>query len=186
MGFAHQSGCCMAKHGKRGRRFRKYLRGSVDEQLALGALATKDVVAGPYDETVNGRTWVTTHIATWTMDDFTPLDESGPVLVGIAHSDYNAAEIEAWIETLGSWDEGDLVSQELAKRKIRRVGIFESGADALASVVLNDGKPIRTKCNWLLNQGQSLQMWAYNLGTASLATTVPTVHVQGHVNLWPQ
>ncbi len=107
-------------------------------------------------------------------------------MVGVAHSDYTAAEIEEWIETTGSWDEGDLVQQEIAKRKIRRCGIFDGPSDANNTAVLNEGAARRTKCGWILNLGDGLNQWAYNMGTGDLATTSPVVRVQGHANLWPQ
>lgn len=120
------------------------------------------------------------------MSDFTIGAGIGPFLVGIAHSDYTAAEVEAWIEQTQSWNEGDLIGQEIAKRKIRIVGTFHNFGDAATTFTLNDGKPIATKLGWILIQSQQLSLWAYNLGTAAVATTVPTVNVQGHVNLFPQ
>ncbi len=175
----------MAGRPKR-RRMGRYIRGDMDEQLALSTLAAKTAVKGNFDQVVNGRTFVSSVVATWALSEFTKSTGDGPILVGIAHGDYSAAEIEAWIENSGSWDEGDLVQQEVGKRKIRRVGIFHTPDDEAQAVVLNDGKPIRTKCGWILNDGATLSHWAYNLGTSALATTSPTLNTQGHANLWPR
>ncbi len=175
----------MAKHPKRGRKFRKYLRGNADEQVDLTTLATLTLANAPFDDVVFNRTWVSTLIARWAMSNWTPIADVGPIMVGVAHSDYSKAEIEEFIENTASWNEGNLVQQEIAKRKIKIVGILENPADVNATAVLNDGKPIRTKCNWILMEGQTLQAWAYNLGTAAVATTVPRLRVQGHANLWP-
>ncbi len=164
----------------------RYIRGDMDEQLALGTLAAKDVVKGDFDQTVNERTLVSSVIATWSLSEFTKSTGDGPILVGIAHSDYTAAEIEEFIENAGSWNEGDLVNQEVGQRKIRRVGIFSTPDDEAQTVTLNDGTPIRTKLNWILLQGQTLSHWAYNLGTGALGTTSPTLNTQGHANLWPR
>ncbi len=173
------------RRGKGRRRFRKYLRGNIDEDMSLGVLAAADAVLQA-TETVNGRTFVSSVFLRWAMAGWTVIDGVGPILVGVAHSDYTAAEIEAWIEqTTGSWNEGDLVEQEVATRKIRKIGIFEQVGQSLGAQALNDGKPIRTKLGWVLNQGQGLSIWAYNLGTGSVATTDPTVHANGHANLWP-
>ncbi len=106
-------------------------------------------------------------------------------MVGVAHPDYTSAEIEEWIENLGSWEEANMVQQEIGRRRIRRVGVFEDPDDPTSAVVLNDGKPIRTKCGWMLTTGQGLRMWAYNMGLVALATTDPNVHIEGHCNLWP-
>ncbi len=174
---------------KKGRgKFRRYIRGNVDEQLGLGTLASRTLVATAFDETVQDRCYVSSLIASWAMRQLTPALGQGPIMVGVAHSDYVASEIEEFIENTGSWSEGDLVSQEIGKRKIRIIGIFQSEGDATAPTMatLQDGKKIRTRLGWILNQGQTLDLWAYNLGTASLATTVPEIQLQGHINLWPQ
>ncbi len=168
------------------RRMGKYLRGSIDEDLDLGTLGTKDVVLAAFDETVNERTLVSSIVLTWTLSNFTPIASAGPILVGVAHGDYTAAQIEEYIENTGSWNEGSMIGQEQANRKIRRVGIFDTPDAATDSSVLNDGKSIKTKLNWILNQGETLNQWAYNLGTAALATTDPRVHMAGHANLWPR
>ncbi len=176
----------MARRPKRRRRMGRYIRGNVDEELALTALATKDVVGSVFDETVNERTWVSSVKATWSMANFTPIANAGPIIVGVAHGDYTDAEIEEWLESTGQWNEGNLVAQEISKRKIRQVGSFETPDDAADIVVLNDGKPINTKCGWILLQGQTLRLWAYNSGSANVATTAPAVTINGHANLWPR
>ncbi len=173
----------MAKHPKK---FRKYLRGNVDEELTIAALGSRALTAVAFDETVDERTFVSSLVASYSMDEFTLGANIGPIMVGIAHGDYTAAEIEAFIENTGSWSEGDLVSQEVAKRKIKIVGIFDDDSVSLGAVTLNEGKPIKTKLNWVLTQGQTIDLWAYNLGAAAVATTTPSVHCEGHANLWPQ
>ncbi len=164
----------------------KYIRGTIDEDLSGGTLAGKTVVGAGFDEAVEERTLISSIVATYTMADFTPTASVGPVLIGIAHGDYSDAEIEEWIESTGSWDEGDLVAQEVGNRKIRRIGQFTEPATAAQGTVLNDGKPIKTKLNWILNQGITLKFWIYNTGTAAFVTTDPRFRMQGHANLWPR
>ncbi len=173
---------------RRRRRMGKYLKGNVDENLDLGTLASGTLVSADFDETVNERTLISSLVAIWTLSDFTPADGSGPIVVGVAHSDYTDAEIEAVIENAGSWNEGDLVSQEVSSRKIRKIGMFATspGGGATGIQSLNDGKPIKTKLNWILNQGQTISLWAYNMGSAAVGGTDPNVNAQGHVNLWPR
>ncbi len=164
----------------------KYIRGTVDEDLTIGTLAGKTLVSSGFDEAVEERTLISSIVAVYSVSDWTPIAANGPLVVGIAHGDYSDAEIEEWIETTGSWDEGDLVQQEVASRKIRRVGVLvDANSDTLSSV-LNDGRAVKTKLNWILNQGITLKLWAYNMGTAAFATTDPRVRAQGHVNLWPR
>ncbi len=158
---------------------RRYLRGRVDEEVPLLALATKTGVVASFDETVDSRTLLTSIVAKWGLEGLT--DGEGPILVGVAHGDYTLAEIEAYLENTGSWNESDLIqSREIAKRLIREVGMLSSDED-----MLNDGKPVKTKLNWILNEGVTLDLWAYNVSTGTL-TTGGVVHCTGHANLWPQ
>ncbi len=174
----------MAKARKR--RYQKYLKGTIDDQLSIGTLSTKDVAKADFAGVVNERTWCSSVKASWALTDWTVTAVDGPLVVGVAHSDYTDAEIEEWIENSGGWDEGNLQSQEIAKRKIRRVGVFAtSGVTATDTDVLNEGRPITTKCGWMLLQGQTVAMWAYNMGESAPAAGA-IVRVQGHANLWPR
>lgn len=108
----------------------------------------------------------------------------GPIVVGVAHSDYTDAEIEEVLENVGSWDEGDMIDQEKARRLVRRIGQINSPATA-EDGLLNDGKPLKIKLNWLLTTGQTLSFFAFNKGGSSL-TTGSYLVVEGHANLFPQ
>ncbi len=179
----------MARRPKRkySRRKRgKYLRGNVDEKFDIATLAALALVQQPMDETVNERTFISSAVCAWSINEWTAAAGVGPLMVGYAHSDYTAAEIEEFIENLGSWNEGDQIAQERGRRKIKVVGIFQNPDGPTVSFVLNDGKPIYTKLNWMLLQGQNISTWGYNLGTQPFATTDPEVRVQGKVYLWPK
>ncbi len=168
------------------RRMGRYIRGNVDERLDLGTLAGATLVAVAFDDAVTERMLISSLVATWSLSDVTPVENCGPVIVGVAHSDYTAAEIEAVIEAVNSWDEGDLITREIMQRKVRIVGTFRDRGVPLEQIVLNDGRPVKTKLNWILTTGDTLDVFAYNLGTAAFATTDPQIHVSGHVNLWPR
>ncbi len=175
----------MAKHGK-GRKFRKYLRGNIDHVLALSTLGGNTLIGSLVADTVVDTAYVSSVKATWTLAEFTAATNDGPILVGIAHSDYTDAEVEAFVENItGSWDAGDLVSQEIARRKVRVVGVFKNPPTATEASRLNDGNPVTTKAGWMLSEGQTIRIWAYNQGGSALATTSPNVFVNGHANLWP-
>ncbi len=173
----------MARHSRR-RKFRRYLKARVSVQNALGVLAPLDVISVTEAGNLTEPAWLSSIKATWNMIGFTPDNVDGPIYVGVAHSDYSPAEIEEWIENATSWEIGDQIAQEVGKRKIRQVGIFESTPIPAQSVSLNDGKPINTKCGWLLTEGQSMKAWAYNAGSSAIAigTVITTL---GHANLWP-
>ncbi len=172
------------KPSRRGRSMANYVRGAVDEELDLGTLAARTLISTPFDEVARERLKVTSVIATYSLSDVTVATGDGPVLIGLAHSDYSDPEIEAYIENSGSWDQGDLTQQEVSRRKIRRIGVFESKDLAAEVAVLNDGKPIKTKLNWIMKTGQTVDLWAYNMGSSAFATTNPTLRAAGHANIF--
>ncbi len=153
--------------------------------MALGILGPRDGIILKVNDVLVEKAWLSSVVLRWSLTEFTQNVGDGPIMVGVAHSDYTLAEIEAYLESTGSWDEGSLVDQEVAKRRIRRVGVFDAPASPSDTEVMNDNKPIRTKCGWQLYTGDTVTVWAYNLGTSALATTDPFVLADGHANLWP-
>ncbi len=174
----------MAKHGRRS--FANYMKGRVDEGLALSTLASTTLISAVFDETVTERTKISSIVVSAAMILYTPAAGDGPIEIGVAHSDYNDTELEEWVENTGSWDVGDNIqSKEIGRRMVRSLGMFDKAdTDANAPDTINDGKPMKIKLNWILNSGQTLRLWAYNHGTSALATTNPVVSLKGHANLW--
>ncbi len=164
---------------------KNYLRGNVDEELALTTLASKDVVGAAFDEVVDNPTFISSIQATYTLENLTETAGVGPVVCGVAHGSYTDAEIEEFLEQAGQWNRGNIVAtREISRRLIRQVGTFESPAVSLQKETLNDGRAIKTKLGWWLQEGQTLRLWAYNAGSVNIATTVPSLTVNGHVNLF--
>ncbi len=93
-------------------------------------------------------------------------ENEGPVVVGICHSDYTVTEIKEAIEQIDALDIGNLKAQEEANRLVRVLGIF-SGA---VNQYLNDGRPIKTRLNWLLPAGASVCFFIYNEDASPLTT----------------
>ncbi len=167
--------------------YRKYLKGMVDEVLAISTLAARTLISADFDEAPIERTFISSVVASWAISDLTVSANDGPLMVGLAHSDYTDAQIEEYIENLGSWNEGGKVAQERARRQIRVVGILDCVNGVVGEwATLNEGKPIKTKLGWILVTGQTVSLWAYNLGSSAFATTDPQLHLQGHANLWPR
>ncbi len=155
----------MAKHGK-GRRRRSYVRKlRVSESSGLGTLGAASMFTQDFDDVVSEKMFLLSLEATWGLAEHTP--DQGPITVGIAHSDYTTAEISEWFLATNNWDTGNLVAQEFAKRKIRQVGQF---AGALAQSQLNDGEMIKTPLKFIVETGQTLQVWAFNHDTSVLTT----------------
>ncbi len=175
----------MAKRKGR-RKFRRYLRGNIDHKLELGTLGANTVIKTNVADSVVDTAWMSSVKATWSLTGFTKGADDGPILVGIAHSDYATTEIEEFVENItGSWDAGDLVSQEIAKRKIRLVGMLGIPPAVDESDVLNDGRLLNKKAGWMLSPADTVGIWAYNAGDSPL-TTGAEIRVQGHANLWPR
>ncbi len=123
----------------------RYLKGIVDERVIATGLAARTLVSATFQSVVNEKTFVYSIFAAYAMDSFTKAVDDGPMMVGVAHSDYTDAEIEEVIENTGSWNEGDLINQEVGSRKVRIIGIFDNPATATELARLNDGKKIQTK-----------------------------------------
>ncbi len=163
---------------------KNYYRGAIDHKLQLSTLAGQDVLGSDIGDTVEVDSRCSSVNCTYSMANWTPVAEAGPILFGWAHSNYTDAEIEEWVETLGTWNRNQLVENEVSRRLIRQVGILEIPDNASDAAVYNEGRTITTKLGWRLNKTFTLRFWAYNTGTASVATTDPEVRAQGHANLW--
>lgn len=90
----------------------------------------------------------------------------GPIMVGVAHSDYSVAEIQECL-TSNALDTGDMISTERSRRLVRDVGQF---SNAGTNEVLNDGRPKRTKVGITTPTGFDYSMWAWNKSGATLTT----------------
>ncbi len=173
------------KPQRRRRNMGQYIRGNIDENLLLGTLATKTLISDDWDEQVQERALISSIVATWSLDQVT--SPQGPILFGVAHSDYTAAEIEEVIENAGSWSVGDKVNQEISKRLVREIGTLQADSESSSGPTdykFNNGRMMKTKLNWMLETGQTLKMWAYNLSASPLATTDPALRANGHANIW--
>ncbi len=162
-----------------------YIRGNVDETLALGTLAATTLISANFDEVMVEMGRITSVVATWSIENWTVAAGDGPIIVGLAHSDYNDAEKEAVLEASASWNRGDKVAQEVSRRLMRTVGTFRAPPGGGIGVsVLNEGRPIKTKLNWSIITGKTLNIWAYNAGSSAFATTDPQIHLAGHANIF--
>ena len=161
----------------RKRSMKGYLKGRIDEDSGdLGTLAQSTGVIAVFDETVNGRTQVSSIVVGVAAEDLS--DADGPLEVLVAHSDYTLVEVEEYIENTGSWNAGDKVqSREIGRRLIRSLGFLTPEQPALY-----DGRQRKVKLNWTLEQGQTMDLVVYNHGAAM--TTGCTVFMTGHANLW--
>ncbi len=112
--------------------------------------------------------------ATWSVQGLTA--EDGPITLGYAHSDYNVAQIKEALESAASINLGNKLEQEESNRLVRIVGLMSSSTNSL-----NDGKPIKTRLNWLISIGDTVVAFAYNENTSALSTGA-VFNLQG--DLW--
>ncbi len=111
---------------------------------------------------------------TWTVRDLAP--SAGPVVVGFAHGDYTATEVEEALEAEAAMNRGDKIANEKARRLVRRVGVFNT-----TEQVLNDGKPISTRLNWHIPEGTVINLFVYNQTGATI--TAGSVQFNGTIFL---
>lgn len=150
----------MARKGKgrKGKR-KRYLQVNIGN--STNALGGGDVTSTAQGNTVADRVFALWAKGVWTYAGNTAGD--GPLMVGLAHSDYTAAEIEECLEAGASWDEGDLVAAEQARRKVRRVGTFDG---LLTDEKLANGQEVFTKLGFVIADGDTIQSWARNTDAA--------------------
>ncbi len=123
--------------------------------------------------------WIISINAAYSWSDIGAIIDDGCTF-GWAHSDYTAAEVEECLESFASIDLGDKIAQEKSKRLVREVGtISNSGALAAAGgSAFNDGRLVKTRLNWLLSTGDTLNLWIRN-ASGVIWTTGSRVTVAG-------
>ncbi len=150
-------------------------RPRVASTVAVGALVTKDATSGAIVNASDSKYLLSSVELTYTWELATATE--GPLLVGIAAGDYTAAEIEECIEAVGSINLDDKIAQEQSNRLVRQIATLNPD-----DVTANDGKPIKTKLNWVVAIGSQPQAFVYNQGAQTI-TTGSALNIQGHLNI---
>ncbi len=168
------------KASRRRRRSFNLRKVRVSSSSALGALAALDVTVGNITSAPTERIRVVTAALSYTLVDLTATDDGCEV--GLAHGDYTAAEIEECLEAQAAIDQGDKLAGEQANRLVRSIGVFADPPGATGGGSrLNDGRIIKTKLNWVLTTGKTLQVWMRN-GSGTIYTTGAKLVCSGY--LW--
>ncbi len=164
----------LAKHGK-GKSPRRYSlrKVRITAELALVTLASDTALTVAAVAAAGGAYRLVTVKASYAMRSMAAGD--GPLTVGWAHGDYSVTEIKECMEAQAAINQGNKVAQEQANRLIRIVGTFTGGDSTL-----NDGRPIKTRLNWLITIGQVPNIFAFNEDSGSL-TTGALMTVQGDI-----
>ncbi len=139
----------------------------------MGTLANKTAAVAALMNAPSQPVLVTSCKISFVWDDATAAD--GPLMVGLAHSDYTITEIKEYMEAIGSVDFSDKIAAERSRRLIRLVGTMH----APESVRL----PLRKiRLNWLINEDSNINQFIYNAG-AALATGSEML-CMGQINLF--
>ncbi len=163
-GFAALVGA--AKRRRRRRRWGPNMaRIRLNSVPSLGTLADKAMLVGSLTIAADEEYCALSTMLTYALRSHTAGE--GPINVGLAHGDYSATEVEEWFEAAAAISRGDKVENEKNSRLCRMVGTF-SGIGT--EEVLNDGKPIRTKLNWHIPEGKTINIWLYNDSGAPMST----------------
>jgi len=168
--------------GRKPRRKFTLRKVSMTPAFAVGALATLDVISAAGTSATTNTLCVMSIDVAWAISDLgASIDDA--FQFGVAHSDYSAAEIEECLEATSSMDLGNKVEQERANRLVRSIGIITQvgAASVTGGLNFNDGRPKKTKLNWLLSIGDTLDVWVRN-GSGSVYTTGSILSGIGH--LW--
>ncbi len=171
----------MAKKPYRRRRKFSLRRVRIAHEGAIGALASLDVVVNNMHSVTTETLRVVSVDSSYAWSGKAAIDDAAEF--GLAHSDYSAAEIEECLEANGSIDLGNKTAQEQANRLVRSLGTITgpavSGASGGAS--FNDGRKLKTRLNWLLSTGDTINLWVRN-GSGAVYSTGSSLVASG--NMW--
>ncbi len=146
----------------------------------IGALATEAVVSNAVTDAGTDPYRITSVKAAFSWNDKALIDDGCEF--GYAHSDYTAAEVEECLEASASIDRGNLIAREQANRLVRQVGtIGGASVTAAGGVGFNDGRPVKTKLNWKMSTGDTLNLWIRN-ASGNVWTTGSELSILG--DMW--
>ncbi len=153
---------------------------SLSNLLTISALASVDVEKFVLSSAVTGTVRVISVNLMYIWGALATND--GGCEFGLAHSDYTSTEIEECLEANASMDRGDKIANEQSNRLVRRVGVFPShqSSGTTSEVGFNDGRPMKTRLNWVLSPGDTLNIWVRN-GSGTIWTVNSLLSVTGDI-----
>ncbi len=170
----------MAKKTGRARKF-NLRKVRISSEVAVGALATLDVATLAITNAVKNQMRLMSLNCSYTWVDIQQITDDG-LEFGVAHGAYTSAQVEECLEAFGAIDKGDKLVQEKSNRLVRSIGTFAAITTAVGGgVAFNDGRKIKTKLNWLMIEGDTLNLWVRNL-SGVIYVTGSTLNASGE--LW--
>lgn len=155
------------------RRKGSYVALPVDTYKAVGALADDTITDLELLGTLSEDLFLISAELSWALNNHTAGE--GPIMVGLADSDYSITEIGECLDATPLTPD-DRVAMERVRRKVRRVGSFPGLA---TEEVLEDGVQKKTPLKWATGTG--LQLFVKN-NSGSVLTTGSFVRVWGTIH----
>ena len=159
---------------------RNLRRVRISTTLAIGALASADVITGALTAATTDPLRIISANLSYSITDIPALIDDGYEF-GLCHSDYTDAEVEECIEAQQTIDLGNKVAQEQGNRLVRSVGRMTGTLNIDGGSEFNDGKPMKTRLNWRMSSGDSLKIYIRN-SSDTIWTTGAQIAVLG--DLW--
>ncbi len=157
---------------------KNYVKQRIVDSVSAGALAQNALISESLGVALEEEGRVSSIRGIWTIRGGT--NTEGPIVFGVAHSDYTSAEIEECLESQNSGP-NSMIENEQAKRYVREIGVI---LDVVGDPSFNDGKPIKTKLNWPVEEGATpVKGWILNIGTGQMTTGAILLFV-GQANLF--
>lgn len=165
----------VVKHKGKRRNYNKFVAIPFQSTITLGTLADQTaLLSSLLGAELAEDLFVLSIDGEWSVRQ-NALDD-GPVSVGFCHNDYDVAEIAENL-TIEISDPGNKIAQERSRRLIRKAGTFSM---ATVGQSLANGRPIRTKMKFLIDNGHGPGMWAFNHSGSGL-TTGGVIHCWGTI-----
>ncbi len=145
--------------------------------MELGALASEDVknILMTADLSTESYWASAVHLVVG-IDDETADD--GPLDLWVGVSDLTDTEVEEFLEQTLSFAEGNISEKEINSRGryLRHLGILDTSGEGF-----NNGRVKKLKLGFGLATGQSIKLFARNMGQTAL-TSGATIHIQGQLH----
>ncbi len=150
----------------------------INAASSIGALGSLDVAVNPVSGAPADKMRFVSVNASYSWTGKASIDDAAAF--GLAHSDYTATEIEECLEASTAIDLGDKIAQERSNRLVREIGTISGGEPDSSGEMYNDGKIVKTKLNWLMSSGDTLNLWIRN-ASGVVYTTGGSITIAGKI-----
>ncbi len=163
----------MAKHRKSGgRKSSKFFAYPIEVDVTLSTLGAGVVTSGAMTALGVTKAYCISADVTWSIDGLT--EDEGPLRVGLFNGNLSNTEVSEKLDARPT-SQSDIIAMERSRRPVRPAGKFAGNE---TNEVLNEGKSIRTKLGFIIDEGVELEAYVRNDGSGAL-TTGAIAHASG-------